>query len=162
MSTTTVSDPAHYLKENLTKLPSSRFGIGFQQFVYNPVEVHQAGILPQVVLWFSEEDIRLAIATSYADFPWLRQRTHDFDLIVQNCKKLGPEAWKAKIEPTFKRGSVDRERLVSRFGRRGRWKVGYQRLLEGNDYFGGCKFEEVWEVFLHIQGLPVVPDGEIT
>ena len=45
------------LEEKLTQFPSTRFGIGFQQFVNNSVEVHQAGILPQVVFWFSKEDI---------------------------------------------------------------------------------------------------------
>ena len=117
MSTTTVSDPAHRVKEKLTELPSSGFGIGLQQFVYDSIEVHQAGVLPQVVLWFSKENIRLAIAAPYADFPRLRQRTHDLDFVVENCKTLGPEPGRQKeSQQTFKSGSIDWEGLMSRFG----------------------------------------------
>ena len=57
MSTTTVSDPNDRVEEKLTEFPPSRFGIGLQQFVYNSVEIHQAGVLPQVVLRFSKENI---------------------------------------------------------------------------------------------------------
>ena len=57
MSATTVSDPNDRVEEKLTEFPPSRFGIGLQQFVYNSVEIHQAGVLPQVVLRFSKENI---------------------------------------------------------------------------------------------------------
>ena len=74
------------MEEEHTELASSRFRVRLQQFVYDSIEIHQAGVLPQVVLWFSEENIRLAIASSYANFPWLRQRTHDLDFVVEIYK----------------------------------------------------------------------------
>jgi len=116
MSTATVSNHAHRVMERLTKLSPSRFGISFQQFVYDSVEIHQASILPQVILWFSKENIRLTVAASDADFPRLRQRAHYFDLVVENCQKLGQKSRKLKGErQTFKSGSIDWEWLMGRF-----------------------------------------------
>lgn len=100
MSTTTVSDSAHCMRKKHTKLSSSRFGVGLQQFVYDSVKIHQASIFPQVVLWFSKEDVRLAIATFDANFPRLCQRAHDLDFVVETYQELGPESGNAKREPT--------------------------------------------------------------
>ena len=89
MSTTTKNDFMHHMKKELTKFPSSRFGIGFQQLVYHSVEIHQAGVLPQVILRFSKEDVRIAIATTDGNFPRLRKRAHNLDFVVENCENLG-------------------------------------------------------------------------
>jgi len=86
--------------EKLTEFSSTRFRVGLQQFVYNTIEVHQPGVLPQIVFRFSEEDIRLAVTASYADFPWLRQGAHYLDFVVENCQKLGTESGKIRVQLT--------------------------------------------------------------
>ena len=91
MSTTAKSDPEHHMGRWLTKFPPSRFRISFQQLVYHSVEIHQAGVLPQIIFRLPKKDVRLAIATSDGDFPRSRQRAHNLNFIVEDCKELGPK-----------------------------------------------------------------------
>ena len=74
-------------RKQLTEFAAARVGILLEKFYNHGVELHQAGVLSQVVLWLAEEAVASTMAVADGDLARLLQRAHHQDLIVECCSR---------------------------------------------------------------------------
>lgn len=72
-------------KKHLTEFAAASVGILLEKFYDHRVELHQACVLPQVVLRFAEEAVASTVAVADRDLARLLQRAHHQDLVVECC-----------------------------------------------------------------------------
>lgn len=96
-----------------TQLPTSGFNVGFEEFVDDSIEVHQAGIFPQIILRFSKEHVYLTITPSDGNFPRFSKGSHDVYLVEKfySSKVRGLRAYELR--------GVDRPSNVGALGGNG-------------------------------------------
>lgn len=69
-------------KAALTKLTSSRLRSTFQEFVDHGIEIHDAGILSQIVVRFAKKRISFAVAAYEDKFLWSLEWWHDVHAVL--------------------------------------------------------------------------------
>lgn len=52
-----------------TKPSSTRFRVRLQKLVYDGIEVHQSGVLSEVILGFAKEIVCCTVASEHSKFP---------------------------------------------------------------------------------------------